>query len=199
MSEILLANNNKGENWTDKIDKDLYEARKIYLNEYITAYTFEAVIPFIEHINLQDKDIPVEERLPIELVMDSGGGSFHDGIAIITAIKRSKTPIHALVYSYAYSMGLAIMQACDKRYMSKLGSLLYHEVMTEADGNGTQIKRTQKELDRIQKIYDSIVMEKSKVTEKMLEEQREKVNDWIIGYDEALELQLVDGAVEDLD
>lgn len=185
--------------WTDRIDEDLYKSRKIYLNEYISAYTFNNIVPYIEHINLMDKDTPIEDRKPIELVIDSGGGSFHDGIGVITAIKRSKTPVHSLVYSYAYSMGLAIMQACDKRYMGKLGSLLYHEVMTEADGNGTQIKRTQKELERIQAIYDSLVMEKSEVTKEMLEEQRDKVNDWVIGFEEALKLKLVDGAVEDLD
>jgi ATP-dependent Clp protease protease subunit len=194
----FLTTDKRVDNWTDRIDEDLYKERKIYLNEYITAYTFNNIIPFIEHINLLDKDIPIEQRRPIELIINSGGGSFHDGIAVITAIKRSKTPVHSLIYSYAYSMGLAIMQACEKRYMSKLGSLLYHEVMTEADGNGTQIKRTQKELDRIQKIYDSIIMEKSEVTEEMLEEQREKVNDWVIGFDEALKLKLIDGAVEDL-
>lgn len=195
----FIFEDEKNAKWIDKIDEDLYRSRKIYLNEFITAYSFDSVVPFIEHINLLDDEAGVKDRKPIELIINSGGGSFHDGIAIITAIKRSKTPVHGLVYSYAYSMGLAIFEACDKRYMGKLASLLYHEVMTEADGNGTQIKRTQKELDRIQKIYDDIIMEKSKVTKEMLEEQREKINDWVINYEKALELELIDGAVEDLD
>jgi len=195
----FIFEDEKNAKWIDKIDEDLYRSRKIYLNEFITAYSFDSVVPFIEHINLLDDEAGVKDRKPIELIINSGGGSFHDGIAIITAIKRSKTPVHGLVYSYAYSMGLAIFEACDKRYMGKLASLLYHEVMTEADGNGTQIKRTQKELDRIQKIYDGIIMEKSKVTKEMLEEQREKINDWVINYEKALELELIDGEVEDLD
>lgn len=198
MSEILLADG-KVENWIEKVNKELFESRKIYLNEYISAYTFDNFVPLIEHINLQDKDVPISERKPIELVIDSGGGSFHDGIGLITAIRRSKTPIHALVYSYAYSMGLAIMQSCHKRYMGKLGSLLFHEVMTELDGNGSQIKRSQKELERIQRIYEDIILEKSEVTQQMLDEQKEKIADWIITYDEALRLKLIDGAVEDLD
>lgn len=198
MSEIQIMTQDNGVNWASKIEEDLFKTRKIYLNEYITAYTFDNIVPFIEHINLQDKDLPIKERKPIELIINSGGGSFHDGIGVITAIKRSVTPVHALVYSYAYSMGLAIMQACDKRYMGKYGSLLFHEVMTEADGNGSQMKRTQKELERIQNIYEELILEKSKVTQEMLEEQKDRIADWIIGYDEALKLELIDGAVEDL-
>lgn len=196
--ELELLGGEKKVNWMDKIDEDLYNSRKIYLNEYISAYTFNNIVPFIEHINLLDKDVPVEKRQPIELVICTGGGSFHDGVGVITAIKRSKTPIHALIYSYSYSMGLAIMMACEKRYMAKLGSLLFHEVMTEADGNGSQIKRTQKELDRIQCIYDDLIIDNSKVTQEMLDEQKEKIADWVIGYEEALKLGLVHGAVEDL-
>ena len=185
--------------WTDKVDYDLYKSRKLYLNEVISPYTFNNIVPFIEHINLLDDESGVKNRQPIELVINSGGGSFHDGISIITAIKRSKTPVHSLVYSYAFSMGLAIAQACDNRYMGKLASLLFHEVMTEADGNGTQIKRTNDELDRIQKIYDDLITGKSKVTQEMLDEQKGKVNDWVIDYEKATKLGLIEGAVEDLD
>lgn len=195
----LLTGGEQRDNWTDRIDEDLFKARKVYLNEYISAYTFNNIVPFIEHINLMDKDIPKEQRKPIELIINTGGGSFHDGVGIIAAIKRSKTPVHALIYSYSYSMGLAIMMSCERRYMSKLGSLLFHEVMTETDGNGSQIKRTQKELERIQKIYDGLIIDNSDVTQAMLEEQKEKIADWVIGYEEALKLKLVHGAVEDLD
>lgn len=186
--------------WTDKIEKDLYESRKIYLNEYISQHSFETVIPFIEHINLKDDDAGIEpsKRKPIELVINSGGGSFHDGVAIISAIKRSETPIAGTVYSYAYSMGLAILMACERRYMSRYGSLMYHEVATGIDGNNSQIKRTNKELDRIQKIYDDLIVHNSKVTQEMLEDQKEKIADWTIDFEEAMKLGLVHGAVEDL-
>ncbi|WP_405103750.1 ATP-dependent Clp protease proteolytic subunit [Oceanobacillus sp. FSL H7-0719] len=198
MEFILEGLDESKVSWTDKIDKDLYTSRKVYLNEYITQYSFNNIIPLIEHINLIDDEADVEYRNPIELIINSGGGSFHDGIAIITAIKRSRTPVYGLVYSYAYSMGLAILEACDKRYLGELGSLLYHEVMTETDGNGSQMKRTQKELERMQNIYDNLITNNSKVTQKMLEEQKEKINDWVIGYEQALELGLIDGSVEDL-
>lgn len=187
--------------WVDIVEKDIYESRKIYLNEPISSYTFDAIVPFIEHINIKDDnaDIDPSKRKPIELIINSAGGSVNDGIAIITAILRSKTPIYGFVYSYAYSMALAIALACDKLYMSEYGSLMYHEVSTGVDGNNSQIKRTQKELDRIQKIYDNLIISNSKITQEMLDEQKEKIADWIIDYEEALRLELIDGKVEDMD
>ena len=56
----------------------------------------ENLLDFVSKIiewNREDKDIPVEERKPIKLYIDTIGGSVSVMLCLVNAIKVSKTPI----------------------------------------------------------------------------------------------------------
>lgn len=44
--------------------------------------------------NLMDKDIPIEERMPIKVYINSYGGSVTAGLTIVDAITMSKTSLY---------------------------------------------------------------------------------------------------------
>jgi ATP-dependent Clp protease protease subunit len=176
----------------DKVEKDLFQERIIYLNEDISSYTIANIVPLIHKINKEDENVSVEERKPIHLHITSYGGSAYDGWSIVSAIENSKTPVYTYVEGYAMSMALPIYLSGAKRFLGKYATLLYHELRGGANGTRQEVKRLDKEYDRLQKIYDDYIIAKSKITQEILDYHQEKVSDWYIGLEESKQYQLYD-------
>lgn len=166
----------------DKVQKELFSERVIYLNEDISGYTIDNIVPLIKHINVQDskENIKLENRKPIELHITSAGGSAYDGWQIVSAIENSVTPVHTYVEGYAMSMALPIYLAGSKRFLGKYASLLYHELRGQANGTRQEVKRLDREYDRLQKVYDDYIIKHSSITQEVLDSHQEKVSDWYI-------------------
>ena len=81
-------------NYADKFDIEDNEQRRIYLNCEIDESIVDSAVYHILRYNRLDKDIPIEDRIPIKIYINSPGGSVADGYALIDAIRLSKTPRH---------------------------------------------------------------------------------------------------------
>jgi ATP-dependent Clp protease protease subunit len=178
----------------DKVEKELFKDRIIYLNEDISSYTIEGIVPLIHRINKEDEEsgIEPENRKPIHLHITSYGGSAYDGWQIVSTIENSKTPIYTYVEGYAMSMALPIFLSGKKRFLGKYATLLYHELRGGAHGTRQEVKRLDKEYDRLQKIYDDYIISKSTITQEILDYHQEKVSDWYIGLEESTKYKLFD-------
>jgi ATP-dependent Clp protease, protease subunit len=179
----------------EKVEKDLFSGRIIYLNEDISCFTISNIVPLIHKINKDDENVGIEERKPIHLHITSYGGSAYDGWAIVSAIENSKTPVYTYVEGYAMSMALPIFLSGHKRFLGKYASLLYHELRGGAHGTRQEVKRLDKEYDRLQKMYDDYIISKSAITQEILNECQEKIEDWYIGFDEAQKYKMFDVAI----
>jgi ATP-dependent Clp protease protease subunit len=178
----------------DKVEKELFNDRVIYLNEDISSYTIANIVPLIHRINKQDEAAGIEPSLrkPIHLHIVSYGGSAYDGWQIVSTIENSVTPVYTYVEGYAMSMALPIFLSGKVRHLGKYASLLYHELRGGAHGTRQEVKRLDKEYDRLQKIYDDYIISKSVITQEILDYHQEKVSDWYIGLDEATKYKLFD-------
>lgn len=176
----------------EKVEKELFKERVIYLNEDISSYTIENIVPLIHKINIEDEGIPIQERRPIKLYITSYGGSAYDGWHLVSTIENSETPIHGYVLGYAMSMGLPIYLACHKKFLGKYASLLYHELRGGASGTRQEVKRLDKEYDRLQKLYDDYIISKTTLTQDILDDHQERVSDWYIGLEEASKYKMYD-------
>lgn len=176
----------------EKVEKDLFKDRIIYLNEDISSYTIAGIVPLIHKINNEDEGLEASDRKPIHLHITSYGGSAYDGWQLVSTIENSVTPVYTYVEGYAMSMGLPIFLAGKKRYLGRYASLLYHELRGGAHGTRQEVKRLDKEYDRLQKLYDDYIISKSLITQEILDEHQEKVSDWYIGLDESKKYQLFD-------
>jgi len=186
--EIDLLGSEK-QSFVDKIEKDLFESRKLYLTEDISSYSIDNIVQFIHHINLTDEknNVKIEDRKPIQVYVNSYGGSVYDGLSIVSELIASKTPVHTIVTGYAMSMGLAIFMSGHKRFISKYGTLMYHEISSTLQGSREEIKRAGEQYDRLQDMYDELIIERSSLTKEELEEHQSKVADWFIPSSVALE------------
>lgn len=135
-------------------------------------------------------NIPVEERKPIKLMVDSGGGSLLDSLAIIDSVKLSKTPVHAIITGAAYSGGFFISISASKRSAYKHASFLFHEGSAGNGGTSGQFENFAAFYKKQLQSLKEIVLENTKITE----EEYEKIKRDDVWYDayEALEKGIID-------
>ncbi|QGQ95985.1 hypothetical protein EHS13_14425 [Paenibacillus psychroresistens] len=170
--------------------------RTLYLFDTIDKNTVKAVIENIIRINKHDDDIDKREkdfkRLPIEIIINSRGGSIYDGLGLIGVIEKSKTAIHTHVYGLAASMGLLVAVSGHKRYSSRLSTFMYHSVSSTMGGKLDHLINRLDEIQRLQGIYDEYLLSKTNLDVEQLKISREQQRDWFIGPEEALNLGLID-------
>lgn len=188
---MFLEDELKGFGVIEKIYIDNLKERRIILNEEIDSQIYDTVAMQIKKFNKKDEGKPVEERQPIELHINSVGGSVYDGFGLISVILASKTPVHGYCDGYVMSMGFAIYAACHKRFAGKYSNFMYHEVSTMSFGKNTEIEEVTKENRRLQKMYDELITDRTNLKQSKLNTVKKNKKDWFFGVEEALENGLV--------
>lgn len=175
---------------------DEKKTRLIVLSSTINKDSSKTIIEEILRINKEDDEKDKKQkdykRDPIELVVNSFGGSVYDGFGIVSVIENSKTPVHTYVYGYAMSMGLLIAAAGHKRFGSKMATHMYHQIST---GVWDKLEGIQQELEealRLEAIYDGSLLSKTAIRKSELDEIKKLKKEWYISADEALKLKLID-------
>jgi ATP-dependent Clp protease, protease subunit len=80
---------------------------------------------------------------PIQLVINSEGGSVSDGFAIIDTMKHVESEVITIVNGVAYSMGAVIASSGDKRLAMPHSDFLLHQVLVSQAGGTMQDLRIQ--------------------------------------------------------
>lgn len=146
---------------------DLKE-RRLYLNAEVDEAVFDTLVYNIMRYNAQDKGIPVEERKPIFLFINSPGGNVSDGYGLIDAIVQSKTPVYTVNQAMCASMAFLIFIAGDKRYTMPHSEFLMH------DGSGFCMDSTAKLKDRLEfetnqleRMTKNYILERTNISEEL--------------------------------
>lgn len=155
----------------------------------------EAVSNAIAHLirfwNMADKDIPVEERTPIKLYIDSEGGSLVGALMIADSIKLSKTPVYTINMGAAYSGGLLVFICGDRRYAYPSASFLFHEGSTNPGGmDAGKFKNFSSYYENLINKMKGYILSCTKVDEELYEKKSR--DDWWFFVDEAIELGFCD-------
>jgi len=175
--------------------------RQLFLNGDINSYTVQSIIYDIIQINHEDKqkeehaalnNLPILSREPIKLFINSPGGSVYDGFALIDAIRNSRTPIHTIALGSAMSMGMLIYSVGHKRYVGDYATLMFHDVSSAVADKLETIRDKVGELNRIQAMICTVVVNNSKVPLEILANKLSQREDWYISANEAIDLGLAD-------
>lgn len=192
MLEEVVKSIEEGKTFDEKLEETLLEdGRIIYLHDDISEEMVNNTVPLIHYFNEVDKTIPEDEREEIKIYINTDGGCVYSSMLIAQEIKNSVTPIKTVVNGRAYSGGLMIFMSSKNRELGSMGQLMYHEARYGTQGTTSQVGRFSENVSRLQKYYDNIVMDGTKVTQEMLDEHKGKVSDWFIDKEEALELGIV--------
>jgi ATP-dependent Clp protease protease subunit len=167
--------------------------RNLVLSGEISEESAQNIIQHINDINEDDHE-PAEDRVPIQLKINSIGGSMYDGFAIIGAIESSITPVYTCGYGAIMSMALPILLSGHKRFAHKLTSFMYHECLSVFGDyeKVTTLKENLEETERISDMYDDYILSKTSLTKKQLDKVKKGKYDWYFDADDALEYKIID-------
>jgi len=162
------------------------------ISQKIVGDTIKNILDINRDDTLKAQDYKGWKREPIELIINTFGGSVYDGLALINAIQLSKTPIHTIALGNAMSMGLFILVSGHKRFIGPNSTVMYHQISTLEWDKIEGLKNTLKELERLEKICEDILFRRSKLTKKELEQYKREKKEWYFGPEEALKWKVVD-------
>lgn len=131
-------------------------------------------------------------RQPIEIYISSYGGQVYPALGLISVIKDSKTPIHTICTGHAMSCGFMLLISGHKRFAYEYATAMYHQVSSFAFGELERIKDDLQEGQRLQTILETIVLEKTKISQKMLNDIRTQKVDKFFNVKECLALGIID-------
>lgn len=193
LENLKLPSIDAVEDWKD------YKDRKIYLDFEIGDYLV-VVSKRILKWNQEDKDIPINERQPIKIYINSPGGSLQACFAFIDILKMSKTPIQLICICGAYSAAGMIFM-CKGENITRLivphGKVLIHQ-----GSLGVGQVQTHQFLDYADDVkkdegkVKKYILENTTITAKLYD--KKKKNEWSLDANECLKLGVCDKIIQDI-
>jgi ATP-dependent Clp protease protease subunit len=132
---------------------------------------------------------------PIEMFINSGGGSATAGNAIIGAMEMSETPIITYGMGIVASMALAIFVAGDIRMAHRFCRFMYHSVAYGADGHIQDHEDGLKEGKLIQEMYDSLFLSRTRFSKELMAEILKEKSNFFFSAKKALKLGVTDDII----
>lgn len=166
--------------------------RHIYLGD-IDEEVGSMVDNLIRFWNREDEDnnIAIEEREPIKIFINSGGGDLFATFTMVNSITMSKTPIWTINTGSAYSGGFLTFIAGHRRFAYPYSSFLLHEGSCNgAGGDAGKFRNFAAFYEKCLTILREIVIKFTNITEE--EYNIHKLEDWWFTAKEAKEYGIFD-------
>lgn len=126
--------------------------------------------------NMEDKDIPPDQRKPIWLHIMSYGGDIDYMWSTIDAIKTSVTPVYTVNLGVAASAAALIFMAGHKRFMMPSAKLVIHEGSAQLAGDAVKVMDQSESYKKQLKQMKNFILENSGIPKTQLMKKRN--NDW---------------------
>lgn len=166
--------------------------RTIYIVDEIEPAHADAVFESINFWNKADEidKIPVKNREPINIYINTPGGDLNAAFSIIGAIKASKTPVNTITYGTGYSAGFFIGICGHKRYGLPYSSYLLHEGSSMQAGDSQKFLQNANFYKCQLGLLKKIVLENTKIPKKTYE--KKLADDWFMTVEDALKFGVID-------
>ena len=137
-----------------------------------------------------------EGHKPIQMFINSPGGSVHAGLAIIDTMKHIKSPVYTIVMGMAASMGAAILSAGEKGHRMALpnATVMLHQTSAGEEGNIQDMRVGLAYTEKLNaRLMDMIAKNCGKTTKQL---EADTVRDKWLFADEAKAYGIIDEVVE---
>lgn len=201
MRDFSNAKENVNISAFDEIDLQDYNNRRLYLNAIVASADLvvetsvwqdvvTGIAASILRYNREDKGLPIEERKPIILYINSPGGSVIDGFGLIDVMINSKTPVYTVNLADAASMGFLIFLAGSKRYSMPHSQLLCHDGSTSGyDSSAKMRDRMEFESNYLNPMVKDYVVSRTTIDPELYDEKYRV--EWYMLSDEAKKYGIV--------
>lgn len=191
---MTTTTENKNNNTTSATNND--KKRDFILDGKVGEETIRKIVEQIIEINRHDESELAKDNSyvvkPINLIINTYGGSLYDANLMIGVIETSKTPIHTYCHGKAMSAGFYIFASGHKRFATALATFMYHDGSV---GLQDTIYGLQHNLDHYRKLrdrYDNYMVSVTKLPKHIMDEKKKMKEDWYLFAEEALGYGLVD-------
>jgi len=104
--------------------------------------------------NREDCNLPIDQRKPIRLYINSPGGDMMDGLALVNAIELSETPVYTINVGQWCSMAFVIGITGHKRFSLPGMTFLMHDGSTYTRGSS---KKVQDQIEYYKKVEQEVI------------------------------------------
>lgn len=174
----------------------LAENRIFYIDYEIDESILEIQRSIIA-INIADRDILPEDRLPIKIYLDTPGGLLSETMSLASVIIMSKTPVITVNIAESYSGGCILLLAGHKRYTLPYAKAMLHTGSGGTVGTYEQTEQAQKNYKKQVEEMGIYILERSGMDERIY--KRNKSKDWYMDANEQKQFGIVHEIVTDLD
>lgn len=179
--------------------------RDHYLDEqdrvfWVTTQIDDSLLDLVKLIikcNREDKNKPVEDRVPIKVFIDSPGGDVLALWTTMKAIEISKTPVYTINYCTAYSAAADLLASGHKRFALPGTTIMVHSGSCMYGGTIEQAESMKKHFDKLGKKVTDYFLLHTKVNPKTF--KKKAPADWYMDEDEALENGVIDEIIDSFD
>ena len=172
------------------------EDRVIWIDYGVDESILE-VSKLIMYFNKEDRNVPVEQRNPIKLLLYSYGGDGQACFSLLDVIALSKTPVYTINMGVAMSAGLLILLAGHKRFCLKNSTALAHSGSGGASGTFEQTEAQMKDYKRFIDTMRNYIIERTNIDVKTLNKYKSK--EWYLYAEEQTKYRVVDKIIDDID
>lgn len=179
--------------------RDYYvdEQERIYRLDHELRECDLALIDMILKCNKEDKGIPVEERKPIKVYISSPGGDVVTLWSIIQVIQHSKTPVHTINISYAFSAAAEILVAGHKRYSLPGTQTMFHRGSSYFGGEAGVVDSTKKHFDKLESKLRDFLLTHTEISPNVY--KKKASSDLYMDENDCLKYKVIDEIIYDYD
>lgn len=185
---VVVEQTNRGERSYD-IYSRLLKDRIIFLTGEIDDYTANLVVAQMLFLEMEDPD------KPINLYINSPGGSVTAGMAIYDTMQYLRCPVSTLCIGMAASMGAFLLAAGAKGMRRALpnAEVMVHQPLGGARGQATDIMIHAEQIMRIKRRMNEILSQRTGRPLEKVEQDTER--DHFLSAEEAQEFGIIDSIV----
>lgn len=177
------------------LDYRLAESRIHYIDFEIDLCVLDIQRQIILY-NLEDKDVPIEERKPIKILIDSPGGLLSETMSLAYAIKMSKTPVWTFNMADAYSGAAVLLMSGHKRFAMPNSIAMIHTGESGLGGTYEQVEAQSKKYQKQIADMGTFILNNTSIDQKLY--KKNKAKDWYMDSNEQVSYGLVDEIIDNL-
>lgn len=176
-------------NMYDEVNRKINENRIIILNEEVNDCIVDNYVPFMLQWNYEDLGVPVEERKPIKIFINSIGGDPDAGQALIDTVILSKTPVYTIGMGSVMSSAYLIYLSGHVRYSYPNTKYLQHEGELGVRGSTSKARDTMRFYQDNEKDIKNFILSRTKIDSDLYDDNFER--EWYMTTKKAKELGVV--------
>jgi len=189
---MVIEQTGRGERSFD-IYSRLLKERIIFITDAIDDHVANTIIAQLLFLEAEDPD------KAISMYVNSPGGVVTAGLAIYDTMQYIKAKVSTICLGQAASMGALLLAAGEpgKRYALTNSRIMIHQPLGGAQGQATDIEIQTKEILRIKKIINGILVYHTKKSLKQIEKDTDR--DFYLSASEAVAYGLIDEVITSKD